>query len=286
MYSISNSKIWVFAVKMEEDGVDSIKLMKCGVIDCCARVFAVSVSFGFLILGEDNGVRVFPLRPLVKGRVKKHNHRAQKLNLGEQLVNSNAVISSNGHLEEKIDKHSNSAKLRPVKLRQDSREGGVCFVAFKNKGVKCFNSTKMSSKSAKAISIQLLSPNKFLILDSVGDLHLLCLSNPVPGSEIPCHMKRLTLPMKVQQLAILPDISTRSQTIWTSDGHNTVQTMVVTDVDTSVSESDKKDDDEKLMQTSVIQAIFTSEKIQEIIPLAANAILILGQGCISAYAIS
>ncbi|KAM7529749.1 hypothetical protein LguiB_033159 [Lonicera macranthoides] len=285
LYSVSNRKVWVFGVKMV--GEDSIKLVKCGVIECCAPVFSIRVSLGFLILGEDSGVRVFPLRLLVKGRVKKHIRQVsrnlndklegQRLNLSNGSGDGSLLISSNGHLEEKIDKHSNSAKLRSVKLRQDSAEGGVCFVAFKTKESEGSKSTKASKKSAKAISIQVLSPNKFLILDSVGDLRLLSLSNPVPGSEIPCHMKQLTLNMKVQMLAVLPDISTRVQTVWISDGLHTVHTMAISDMDTSVGESDKKDDVEKLLHISVIQAIFASEKIQDIVPLSVNTILILGQ---------
>lgn len=98
-----------------------------------------------------------------------------------------------------------AAKLRSVKLIQDSKERGGCFVSFKRE-VENFNS-KIPLKSAKSISIQALSPNKFLIMDSVGDVHLLCLPNPVIGSEVSCHMKQLPLTMKVQKLAVLPDIS-------------------------------------------------------------------------------
>lgn len=79
MYSVSNGKIWVFSVKMVED-FEEVKLMKCAVIDCVLPVFSVSVKFGHLILGEVNGVRVFPLRPLVKGKDKKEG-RGNKRNL-------------------------------------------------------------------------------------------------------------------------------------------------------------------------------------------------------------
>lgn len=79
MYSVSNRKVWVFAVKMmdkdkdkDEDDENIIKVMRCAVIECCVPVFSVSVAFGFLILGEENGVRVFELRPLIKGKFEKN----------------------------------------------------------------------------------------------------------------------------------------------------------------------------------------------------------------------
>ncbi|KAK2986835.1 hypothetical protein RJ640_011060 [Escallonia rubra] len=148
MHSASNRKIWVFAVKLV-DGVDdgvSIKLMRCAAIDYSVPVFSISVSFGFLILGEDNGVRVFPLRPLVKGRAKGRHYRRRSKNLNGGLDNGNQRLSlrngglketngsddfhgissvswngkvrgggssssanaENSHLEEKIDRHSGS----------------------------------------------------------------------------------------------------------------------------------------------------------------------------------
>ncbi|PSS30573.1 RNA methyltransferase [Actinidia chinensis var. chinensis] len=313
MYSVSNSKIWVFSARMVDDDDNSVtvKLMKCAVIDCCVPVFAISISFGFLILGEENGVRVFPLRPLVKGRVKRENRKlnnglsygklgGQRLNLpngvsqkihGSEVlyddsVNSKVVEnSSNGYLEEKSEKHCDSVKLKSVKLRQDSR-ASACFVELKKEEVESCKPTKVPLQSTKAVSIQALSPNKFLIVDSAGELQLLCLSNPVLASEIPCHVKLLTASMKVEKLAVLPDISTRTQTVWISDGCNTVHMLAVPGMDTSAGDSDRKDSEEKLSAISVIQAIFASEKIQDVIPLATNAILILGQGSLFAYTIS
>ncbi|XP_028084799.1 uncharacterized protein LOC114285884 isoform X3 [Camellia sinensis] len=309
MYSVSNCKIWVFAAKMvdEDDNGVVVKLIKCAVIDCSVPVFAISVSFGFLILGEENGVRVFPLRPLVKGRVKEHRREsknlndgltkdkleAQRLNLpngviqrvnGTDVSNSDSVLRVNYGASGRGSKRSgdedtleiSSLKLKSVKLRRDSKEGGSFFVAFKSE-VEGYKSTKVPLQSAKAISIQALSPNKFVILDSTGELQLLCLSNPVLVSEIRCHVKQLTTSMKVEKLAILPDISTRTQTVWISDGRHTVHMLAVPDIDASFCESDGKDIEEKLIQISVLQAIFASETIQDIIPLASNAILILGQ---------
>lgn len=317
MYSVSSRKVWVFAVKLAGEG-DTLKLMKTAVIDCDSPVFSISVSIGFLILGEENGVRVFPLRPLVKGRIKKDRRResskksdkpeVQKINLPNGLTpgtngssilyvnsakvtgNSSKTINVNGNIEEKIGKHSdNSARLKCVKLRQISKEGGVRFVTFKSKEIENYNASKVRLASIKAISVHFLGHDKFLILDSGGELYLLLLSNPVSGSgsesESICEMKKLTLTMKVQNLAVLPDDSTRAQTVWVSDGNYTIHAMVVSDMDSPLNENDTKN--EEHIQNSATEAIFTSEKIQEIIPLATNAILLLGQANnIFAYAIS
>ncbi|KAJ9561998.1 hypothetical protein OSB04_007158 [Centaurea solstitialis] len=308
MYSASECKVWVFAVKMVGDGGDEVvKLMKSAVIDCDLPVFSIGVSVGFLVLGEENGVRVFPLRPLVKGEIikKERSKRADKFEVqkigflngvipgtnGSSILyvksgrvsgggGGNRCINVNGNMEEKIGKHSDqigTTKLKSAKIRQSSREGGVRFVAFKSKEFENCKFSKVPLTSRKATSIHFLAHNKFLILDSVGELYLLLLSNLVSGSESTCDMKKLTLTMKVQNLAVLPDDSTRAQTVWVSDGHYTIHAMVVSDTDSPGNENDTKDDDEKI-QSSAIEVIFTSEKIQEIIPLAANAILLLGQG--------
>ncbi|KAF3679473.1 putative geranylgeranyl pyrophosphate synthase, chloroplastic-like [Capsicum annuum] len=315
LYSISNGKVWVFAVK--QLGGEEVKLMKCAVIDCSLPVFSISVSFGFLILGEDNGVRVFPLRPLVKGRVKKEKGVITKslnsdkmeikrlpLRNGMMIHGMNGVnaeicsadggklmcietdqkLTSNVVLDERIENRAVSAKLRSVRLRQDSREGIANFMAFKNKDDN-FESIKIPAKSAKAIGIQALSSTKFLILDSEGNLHLLFLATSV-GSGTPYHMKQLTHNMKVRKLAVLPDSSTRSQTVWISDSLHTLHMIAVTDMDASVNQTDRKDPAEMLVQTSVAQAIFSNEKVQEIEALSANTVLLLGQGSMFAYAIS
>lgn len=119
MYSVSSSRIWVFGVKMDGDGGDEdgvvVKLFRCAVIECCRPVWCISVSFGFLILGEENGVRVFSLRRLVKGRDKK----GKNLRLGGRGSSflPNGVIGKghcneghsevicNGDVEGKVGKH-------------------------------------------------------------------------------------------------------------------------------------------------------------------------------------
>lgn len=102
-------------------------------------------------------------------------------------------------------------KLRSVKLRQDTRDWGACFVAFNSKGSVSLKSIKMLAKSPKAISIHALSPSKFLLLDSDGDLHLMCISNSVRESEPSFQIKQLTQTMKVRKLAVLPGKSTNAQ---------------------------------------------------------------------------
>ncbi|XP_020554869.1 uncharacterized protein LOC105177956 [Sesamum indicum] len=303
LYSVSNSKIWVFALRLigDEGGGEALKLMKCAVIDCCLPVFSIRVLFGFLILGEENGVRVFPLQPLVKG-----NHRKEKKNSGKRYNSKNGLtngvdaakgnggrtVGTDGDLNllpakgEKTEKFSDSVKLRSVIFRQDSRDQGAFFMKFEDKDEGSSISMNMTGRSIKAISIQALSANYFVVLDSVGDVHLLCFSYSVQGFDKPCLMKRLSQTMKVLKLAVFHDVSTATQTIWMSDGSHTVHLMTVSNMDTSFDKTEKKDTKEKLIQTSVTRAIFTSEKIQDITPLSANAILILGQGNMFAYAIS
>ncbi|KAL8231119.1 hypothetical protein R6Q57_000897 [Mikania cordata] len=296
MYSVSDRKVWVLSVKVLGDG-DVVKLMKTAVVDCDLPVFSISVSTGFLILGEDDGIRVFQLKPLVKGRIKKlDKSKAQKFNLINGMIqgaNGNSILNAksgkvNGSIEEKIGKrHDNPAKLRPMKMRQNSQDGGVQFVSFKSKEIKDYNSLKVSlMMSIKTVSIQLLAHNKFLILNSVGELYLLALPNHMSGSESVYEIKKLTLTMKVQNLAVLPDDSTKTQTVWVSDGNYTIHAIIVSDMDSVANENDTKGIEEKI-QNSATQVIFTSEKIQEIIPISANAILLLGQASnIFAYAIS
>lgn len=97
-------------------------------------------------------------------------------------------------------------KQSSIRLRQDSSEGGACFVPFAADEVGSSSSTRMLLMLVKAISIQALSPKKFVILDSAGDLHLLHLSNSAIGSDT-FRMQQLPHIMKVQKLAILPDVS-------------------------------------------------------------------------------
>ncbi|XP_062106332.1 uncharacterized protein LOC133817750 isoform X2 [Humulus lupulus] len=307
MYSASSSKVWVFALKLvgddNGDGI-AVKLMRCAGIECCKPLFSISVSFGLLILGEENGVRAFNLRQLLKGRDSKAkrsqlNSNVRKLGLPNGVVQADVrgdrcgkcdvvegtwEITCHCYLDGRKQKHLLSGKQRAIRLRQDSCEPGACFVAFSGKDAEELSArVKMS---VKAISIQALSLKKFIILDSTGDLHLLCWSNHVPGLDMASHMRRLPRVMNVQRLAVLADSSIRTQTIWVSDGYHSLHMIAASDMETVVDENDRTENEEKLMQISVIRAIFSSEKIEDVIPLAANSTLVLGQGSLYAYEIS
>ncbi|GAU40475.1 hypothetical protein TSUD_286300, partial [Trifolium subterraneum] len=277
-----------------------LRLMKCAVIRCSRPVWSLSISFGFLILGEENGVRVFGLRRLVKGKmvVRRVGHSNSKSSL-KQLSNGdhhgrsggggdrggkgrggggNGVLdaTSNGGLEGKIDKHGVAAKQTNVKSKNDNKDGGACFLALKGNEVETKSTSKIS-KSVKAVSIQALSQKMFLILDSHGDLHLLCLHNSGFGVGITGHVRQLPRVMNVQNLAVHPDISTTSQTIWISDGCHSVHMLTTMDMEDGLNEADRNDGDEKRMHFPVTQVLFSSEKIQDIIPISSNSILIHGQ---------
>lgn len=78
-------------------------------------------------------------------------------------------------------------------------------MALKGRGIEDLKSVKVMS--LKAISIQALSPKKILILDSVGDLHLLHLASTANGSDFSCNIRSLPHLMKVQMLTSIPDTS-------------------------------------------------------------------------------
>ncbi|KAJ8751703.1 hypothetical protein K2173_025871 [Erythroxylum novogranatense] len=299
MYSVSSKKLCVFAVKLIGDGDgDVVKLMRCAVVECCVPVSTMSLSYGFLILGEDNGVRIFSLRQLVKGKAKIKNLKLNRnLDLNGKLDTKgirlpNGVIGNDTRCrlasendltvasDGKNEKDCPSVKQRSLKCRQYSVEGGACFVAFQRKEAESLKSTII-----KTISIQALSSKKFIILDSNGDLHILSVSIPIGGSNIASNMMQLHHSMSAQKMAVIPDVPS-SKTFWISDGFYSVHVMNAPDTDAAVNNTDGDGNQEKLTDISVIGAIFTGEKIQDLVPLAANSILILGKGTLYSYAIS
>ncbi|KAF5181601.1 hypothetical protein FRX31_028810 [Thalictrum thalictroides] len=324
LHSVSARKIWVFAAKMvgdEEDSV-SVKLMKCAVIDCTVPICSITVFLGFLILGECNGVRVFPLRHIINGKMKKQRDYARKKEkkivlhnceaclenreCGSSDKNCKSVVKSQsvddgfrgkntafeGSVEGfssgntgKTEMNNPASKHKTLKMKQESSAGGTFFVGFTIQEAQCQKSNTNQLFPVKAVSIHSLSQKKFLILDSVGELHLLDMYSMSPGSEISGRMRRLSHIMKVQMLAVHPDIS-RTQTFWVSDGLHSVHAMSVSDVEVPLNENEKSENEEKQLRISATQGVFASERIQDLIPLSTNAILMLGQGNIYAYAIS
>ncbi|CAA6665423.1 unnamed protein product [Spirodela intermedia] len=327
LHSPAEGKILVYAARLcgevgEEFWVD---LMKCAVIECTSPVFSIQLSTGFLLLGEVAGVRVFPLRPLVKGRAgsRKNSRPRRKEDMiesfnrgliefrGKNLPNgvvtgvvagkngpcqasifpseSTASLcnSEDGHSVEKrhdaaldypltgkVEPEKASAKLRTVKLRQNSGELSSYFVAFDNAEVQSPEKVSLSRLPVKTTSIHVLPQRKFLVLDSIGDLHLLSLSSKES------YIVRLDCTIKVQMLAACPDLSTRGQIVWISDSLYSVHVIKLMDV----GENDEKTG-KKLAQVSAIRAIFSSERIQDIVPLTENAVMILEEGDIYVYEI-
>ncbi|RWW64849.1 hypothetical protein BHE74_00027885 [Ensete ventricosum] len=69
VHSIAASQIWVFAARLDAGAEATIHLVKCAVVELTLPIYSITLSMGFMLIGEVDGVRVFPLRPLVKGRV-------------------------------------------------------------------------------------------------------------------------------------------------------------------------------------------------------------------------
>lgn len=117
MYSFSSSKIWVFGVKlMDDDGGLRLKLTRCAVIECCKPIWSISLSSGFMILGEENGVRAFNLRNLVKEKTKRvKNFKVSGSSNGivgdGAFAGSNQEVACNGYVVGRIDKHSVSGNF-------------------------------------------------------------------------------------------------------------------------------------------------------------------------------
>lgn len=102
-----------------------------------------------------------------------------------------------------------AVKQSAVKLKQEASDGSSCFVTLK--GEDDVDSTSISTPvmTLKVLYIQPLSPRSFIVLDSVGDLHLVCLpkSKAPTASDVNFHLKHIPHVMKVQHLTAFPDIT-------------------------------------------------------------------------------
>ncbi|RRT45340.1 hypothetical protein B296_00055199 [Ensete ventricosum] len=104
--------------------------------------------------------------------------------------------------------------------------------------------------SLKAVCIHILSPKKFLILDSAGDLHVLSLNDSGTAMEPNARysmiskladLHHLDHVMEVQMLAALPDIS--------SNGGYSIHLISMADTEHAIGESDK--DESKHKSTTI-----------------------------------
>lgn len=136
LHSVSNSKIWVFAFRMvDEDESQVVKLMKCAVIDCTLPIFSMHISFGYLVLGEANGVRVFQLRLLLKGRVKRDKRLNGRVNLNGGMEKDVCKLEAkkvsylqNGFVRSEDELNGHSEGQLGVKSQNHSDSGEFCVI--------------------------------------------------------------------------------------------------------------------------------------------------------------
>ncbi|KAH9312652.1 hypothetical protein KI387_027687, partial [Taxus chinensis] len=176
-------------------------------------------------------------------------------------------------------------KSRPLKMRETL--GKVCsiFVPFEDAGKEGNKASRL-----RAIAIHDLSQTKFVVLDSAGDLHFLSLHNLVSTGDsqkeqdcdIAGHcLRHLKSSLKVNMFAAFPEMaSSTSQKLWVSDGRHSIHLLSFPSANASPGESDKDLAEENPLQLSVIQAVFSSDRIHAIAAMSANASLVLTQGSI------
>jgi len=175
---------------------------------------------GRLLLGEAGGVRVFPLRGLMKGGKEEGRKEGAGAAGRKSVQKKNGMVNglvmpvrrgNHGGGGERDD--VSTRKLTTLRVTQSS--GSYCpfFLTVQNDGHNSEGSRELV-KSEKAISIHPLSKNKFLVLDSNGVLHVFSLSTTEVGSGASIkhyseniHTYRLDYPMKVQLSAVFPSSS-------------------------------------------------------------------------------
>ncbi|ONM39005.1 hypothetical protein ZEAMMB73_Zm00001d043776 [Zea mays] len=176
----------------------------------------MEVAMGRLLLGEVGGLRVFPLRGLMKGGKERDVKKEVAVVVGRKgchkkngMLNGLVVpvnrVSYGGNGEGDF---VSTCKLTTLRVKQSS--GSYCSfsLAFQNDDQKSEGSMELLN-SVKAISIHPLSNNKFLVLDSSGVLHVFIFSTTQMvsrGAIKQCseniHTYRLHYPMKVQLSAV------------------------------------------------------------------------------------
>ncbi|KAF8676233.1 hypothetical protein HU200_047104 [Digitaria exilis] len=301
LLSLAAGQIWVLAPKLAADG-RTVELHKCAVVELepARPVYAMEVAMGRLLLGEASGLRVFPLRGLMKGGKEEGKKEGAGFAGRKSLQKKNGMVNGlvvpvrrGSHGERGEADVVSTCKLTTLRVKQSS--GSYCpfFSTFQNDGHNSQGSMELL-KSEKAVSIHPLSKNKFLVLDSYGVLHIFSLSTAEMGSGAArkqysenIHTYRLDYPMKVRLSAVFPSSSIKTQIFWVSDGGHSVHVMSAFDFE-STNGDDGGVTEKKLASTklSAIEAIFTSERVQDIVPISKDSLIILGQGNIFLYGTS
>ncbi|XP_042468256.1 uncharacterized protein LOC122051282 isoform X2 [Zingiber officinale] len=281
----------------------TVHLMKCAVVELSLPIYSITVSMGFMLLGEVDGVRVFPLRPLIKGKLSKScvstikKATASTGDLYKKILPNGLMIPKNfikssliPEVEEKTD------KLKTVRVTQDSSDPYSFFVFIKPAELQSYKGSKSTPSSLKAVRIHVLSEKKYLILDSAGGLHFLNF-NESGGmalelnaqSSMPfnyAHACQLNNVMEVHFLSVLPDISSEIQYAWLSDGEYSIHLISLVDAETADDEIDKDGSKEKSTVLSAVGAIFTNEKIQDLVPISSTLCLVLCRGNMFIYGVA
>ncbi|KAG6520308.1 hypothetical protein ZIOFF_017356 [Zingiber officinale] len=276
IHSVAANQIWVFAAKMAAAEEATVHLMKCAVVELSLPIYSITVSMGFMLLGEVDGVRVFPLRPLIKGKLSKScvstikKATASTGDLYKKILPNGLMIPKNfikssliPEVEEKtvldfvdyIYISESIDKLKTVRVTQDSSDPYSFFVFIKPAELQSYKGSKSTPSSLKAVRIHVLSEKKYLILDSAGGLHFLNF-NESGGmalelnaqSSMPfnyAHACQLNNVMEVHFLSVLPDISSEIQYAWLSDGEYSIHLISLVDAETADDEIDKDGSKEK-----------------------------------------
>ncbi|KAL5226452.1 hypothetical protein ABZP36_014717 [Zizania latifolia] len=299
LLSLAAGQIWVLAPRMAADR-RTVELHKCAVVELepARPVYVMEVAMGRLLLGEAGGVRVFPLRDLMKSGIEREGRKesvaaAVKKSLYKKNGILNGFIVPVGHGSGGGGDKGEAVSTRKLTtLRVKQTLGSYCSF------VSTFSSEDHNSQggievtnATKVVSIHPLSKEKFLVLDSAGVLHVFSPPNKELFSEATskgyCGSRtyRLDNDMKVQLFAVFPSSSTKTQIFWVSDGGHSIHIMSALDSEPPNSENGGGDVEREFttIKLRAIEAIFTSEKVQDIVPISKDAVLILGQGNMFLY---
>lgn len=141
--------------------------------------------------------------------------------------------------------------------------------------LKVWKLSRCHCKFPKAISVQAISPSKFLVLDSDGDLHQLFISNSVHGSEVSYYIKQpnlrflLCTNLFAKFIICLSTISSNFINValrCACASANIVCSQMFYFIELL------------LCIRLIFYFLHVCEMIQQIMPLAVDAVLILGQG--------